>query len=215
MSADPAYATLAAIAEPRTPLLADFLHNSSPDPSVRTMAAAMFALTLWQTTGRAMTPVPPWMLLVNAGEAEPDPLDAFADCRVIGTGGREPPEDGSGQFAGSTPEFARAAMVTAVRAREGIGPGTPHNEHRTGPLETRFDDARNRGYGPGAAGNYARTHNDELGWITGPDDCIVLRLGDREDRDAFRRDVLEKPGKLFEPAGPRTRSERRSPCRDP
>ena len=109
-------------------MLTDFVHGCSPESSTRTTAAAMLALTLWQRMGRTATPVLPSMLLVNAGDAAADPVDAFADALATGMGDKEPQKTGAGAFARGTPEMARTAVVNAVEHRKLLGDAGPNNE---------------------------------------------------------------------------------------
>ncbi len=91
-----------ASAKPPTPLpssrsqpFAEFLYTCSQAPATRTMAATMVALTFWQMGGRTVTPVPPSLLLVNAGEAEADPLDTFLGNHCLGPGHGLPTRTGT------------------------------------------------------------------------------------------------------------------------
>ena len=185
----------------RPQILAEFLHTCSPDPLTRTMAAASYALTLWQTTGRTMTPLPPSMLFINAGEAENDPLAAFADDQATGMGRKEALESGHGLFAGGKPENARAAMLHCIKERDKLGHSTPNNADHIRNLERRFRDAKSTGYGSGSTGPYSRMWDEEIGWISHSTDDIILHLDQPVDREAFRKDVLEQPGNLLRPVG--------------
>ena len=192
---------LAAIAgQPR--MLTDFLHGCSSDSSTRTMAAATIALTLWQRMGRSSTPVLPSMLLVNAGTAAADPLDAFANAVATGLDRKEPLKVGSGAFAQGTPEMARTAVVNAVERRKLLGAAGPNNEAQIRQWEERFQDARRTGYGSGIAAHYSSAWHEKLGWLTEPCDTAILRLDRNEDHAAFRKDVLTCPERLLLPTGP-------------
>ena len=78
--------------------LTDFLNANSPDPATRAMVATTLVLTFWQMGGRAVTPQLPSLLLVNAGGAQTDPLDAFIDQCGLGMGHKELPKSGSGSY---------------------------------------------------------------------------------------------------------------------
>lgn len=197
MSSDPAL-----FIDSRPQPLAEFLHSCSPDPSTRTMAAAVFALTHWQMVGRAMTRELPWMLLINAGGADTDPLDAFADDCSTGLGRKGPSESGRGMYTGGTPQKARATMISAIKLKEQLGSPTPQNESQIKQFETLFEDAKATGYGSGRTGQYSRAWDDELGWLTDSTGSLILRLDQPEDHVAFRKDVLENPGILLGPFGP-------------
>ncbi len=184
------------------PLLANFLHGSSPDPATRTMAAAMLSLTCWQRTGRSATPALPSVLLVNAGAAAVDPLDALANDLATGLDRKDPAKVGTGAFAGGTPEMALTAVVTSVKLREHLGTPGPNNQAQIQALEQRFHAARTTGYGSGIAAYYAGAWNKELGWMTDPCDAAILRLDRPEDHAAFREDVRKHPERLIAPQSP-------------
>ena len=193
---------LLAMAEGKPRMLADFLHACSPDSSTRTMAAATLALTLWQRMGRSSTPVLPSMLLVNAGAAAADPLDALANTLATGMDSKEPQKVGTGAFACGTPELARTAVVNAVEQRKLLGDVGPNNEAEIRSWEKRFHDARRTGYGSGLAAHYAGAWHEKLGWLTDPCDTAILRLDRPEDHAAFREDALTRPERLLRPQGP-------------
>jgi hypothetical protein len=50
------------------------MHESFPDPLSRCTAVAAEVISRWQASGKAISPNPPSMLLVNAGPQEPDPI---------------------------------------------------------------------------------------------------------------------------------------------
>jgi hypothetical protein len=146
---------LLTMAEGKPRMLSDFLHACSPDSLTRTMAATTLAHTLWQRMGRNSTPVLPSILLVNAGAAEADPLDALANTLATGMDDKEPQKIGTGAFAGGTPELARTAVVNAVEHRKLLGEMRPNNEARIRNLVDRFHAARATGYGSGLAAHYS------------------------------------------------------------
>ena len=192
---------LAAIAgQPR--MLTDFLHGCSSDSATRTTAAATLALTLWQRMGRTSTPALPSMLLVNAGAAEADPVDTFANTLATGLDRKEPQAVNTGAFACGTPEMARTAVVNAVEQRKLLGAAGPNNEAQILGLIDRFHAARRTGYGSGLAAHYAGAWHEKLGWMTDPCDTAILRLDRPEDHAAFREDVLTRPERLIHPLGP-------------
>lgn len=65
----------------RPQLLTDFLNAN---PTSRTLTATTLVLSLWQMGGQTITPRIPSLLLIDAGETETDPLDAFINqCQVL------------------------------------------------------------------------------------------------------------------------------------
>ncbi len=193
---------LAAIAGGQPRMLTDFVHGCSPEASTRTTAAAMLALTLWQRMGKTATPVLPSMLLVNAGGAAADPVDAFAEALATGMGDKEPQKTGAGAFAQGTPEMAGTAVVNAVERRKLLGDAGPNKEAQIRSLMGRFQAARTTGYGSGLAAHYSSAWHEKLGWLTDPCDAAILRLDRPEDHAAFRADVLTRPKRLLLPEGP-------------
>ena len=183
-------------------MLTDFVHGCSPDSSTRTTVAATLALTLWQRMGRTSTPVLPSMLLVNAGAAEADPVDALANTLATGMDSKEPQKIGTGAFVGGSPELARRAVFNAVERRKLLGAAGPNNEAEIRSWEKRFHDARRTGYGSGIAAHYSSAWHEKLGWLTEPCDTAILRLDHPEDHTAFRADVLTRPERLLHPQGP-------------
>ena len=183
-------------------MLTDFLHGCSSDSATRTTAAATLALTLWQRMGRTSTPALPSMLLVNAGAAEADPVDTFANTLATGLDRKEPQAVNTGAFACGTPEMARTAVVNAVEQRKLLGAAGPNNEAQILGLIDRFHAARRTGYGSGLAAHYAGAWHEKLGWMTDPCDTAILRLDRPEDHAAFREDVLTRPERLLRPEGP-------------
>ena len=182
-------------------LLGHFLHHCSPDPSTRTMAAAMYAITHWQIVGKAMTHALPSMLLVNVGGADNDPLDAFADYHATGLGNKIPLEHGQGTFVGGTAKHAKNAMLRALYDRRQLGCLDYGNAAQISECVTCYDDARSVAYGTGRTGRYSRAWDDQFGWLTDSTDDLILRLDLPDDRSAFRKDVMEVSGKLLNPYG--------------
>ena len=182
-------------------LLTDFLNANSSDPATRTMVATTLVLIFWQTGGRAVTPQLPSTLLINAGGAETDPLDAFIDRHGLGLGHKEMPKTGTGSYVGGTPANARVAMLNSIRARDKLGETTPNNQAHIQSLEKRFHDAQATGFGSVGSGPYTRMWDDDMGWITPSSGDILLRFDQAADRKAFRKDVLDHPDRLLHPLG--------------
>ena len=177
--------------------LADYLHDCSPDPDTRTMVAAMFAITHWQVAGTATGSRPPWLLMVNAADAENDPLDAAARGFADGLGRMEPLEKGTGQLLGATPEQAVSRMIKAVKQAGQLRSNSEADKQLYKQLQQLFLAAKSQVFGSGRAGHYARMRHDELGWMSDDTNDIILRLDRPEDHVAFRRDVMEHPERLL------------------
>ena len=192
-----------AIAEPQHLALAEFLHGSSPDPATRAMAATTLVFSLWQVAGRSLTPQPPWMVLVNAGEAVDDPLDAVAEFHTAGLNLRAEPGKGTCLAAGTSPEKAQEILAQAVINRQTLRETAPDKTSEAEQAEFLHAKAKSTLYGQGLTRPYSRAWHDIQEWITDDKDDAILRLDGPPDRVALRRDVLSqlKPMKLLKPAG--------------
>jgi hypothetical protein len=141
------------------------------------------------------------LLLVNAGDAQTDPLDAFIDQCGLGMGHKELPKTGSGSYVCGTPANAPLTMLNCVQTRDKLGEITPNNQAQIGSLEKRFRDAQATGFGCQSSGPYTRMWNDDMEWITNASDQILLRFDQPADREAFRKDLLDRHDKLLQPRG--------------
>ncbi|MEY3895910.1 MAG: hypothetical protein RLZZ214_1430 [Verrucomicrobiota bacterium] len=182
--------------------LTNLLNANSSDPATHTMLVTSLVLTLWQMGGRAVTSRLPSLLLINAGGAEIDPLDAFIDRHGLGMGHKVMPKSGTGSYVGGAPANAPLAMLNCIRERENLGETTANNQDHIGRLETRFRDAKTTGFGSDGSGPYTRMWNDDMGWITNGSGDILLRFDQPSDREAFRKDLLDHPERLLHPYGP-------------
>lgn len=182
----------------RPQLLTDFLNAN---PASRTLAATTLVLTLWQMGGRTITPRIPSLLLIDAGEAQTDPLDAFINQHGLGLGHGFMPESGIGTYVGGTAAKAPAAMLQCIQERAELGEATPYNQVQIERLKKRFHDAQATGCGMGDSGPYTRMWNDGMGWVTNTSGQILLRFDQPADRESFRNDLLDHPERLLHPQG--------------
>ena len=181
--------------EPRHRVLAEFMGGCSPDPATRTIATTALVLSLWQVAGWRMTHRPPSMLLLNATESTPDPIDRMADTIASYRGRKGPAEKGVGQLVGATPSQADTAMRAAVMRREQLGNAGIEQQVQ------HFHTARTTAHGEGPTRGYSNAWDEQLGLITDEDNQVILRLDAPRDHAAFRRDVLENHERLREPQG--------------
>ena len=187
--------------EPQHRVLAEFTHGCSPDPATRTIATTALVLSLWQVAGRRMTHRPPSMLLLNAAESTPDPIDRAADTITSYRGRKGPAEKGAGQFVGGTPSQADTAMRVAVMRRGQLGKATPGNAPGIALEERYFHAARTTAHGSGPTRRYSTARDDQMGLITDGDNQVILRLDEPRDHEAFRGDVIENRQRLLDPHG--------------
>jgi hypothetical protein len=192
------------LSEPAHQVLSKLIQNCSPDPATRTATAAALVLTLWQQRADTLSEHVPSLILLNAGEAVPDPIDDF--IATFTRGGINPEPQSSKDRFGILidPEKAPNIMARAAIERRKLGPASNHDsldEKSANVLEGRYHDAKRVAYGTGAARAYAKAWSDELGFVTDENDVLIARLNEASDRAAFRRDVLENPDKLHNPTG--------------
>jgi hypothetical protein len=192
------------LSEPAHQVLSKLIQNCSPDPATRTATAAALVLTLWQQRADVLTQHVPSLILLNAGEAVPDPIDDF--IATFTRGGINPEPQSSKDRFGILidPERAPRIMAYAAIERRRLGPASKHDhqdQKSASVLEGRYHDAKRIAYGTGTARAYSKAWSDELGFVTDENDVLIARLNEASDRAAFRNDVLTDPGKLRDPIG--------------
>jgi hypothetical protein len=190
--------------EPAHQVLSKLIQNCSPDPATRTATAAALVLTLWQQRADVLTQHVPSLILLNAGEAVPDPIDDF--IATFTRGGINPEPQSSKDRFGilMDPEKAPNIMARAAIERRKLGPASKHDsldEKSANVLEGRYYDAKRVAYGTGTARAYSKAWSDEFGFITDENDVLIARLNEASDRAAFRSDVITDPNKLHNPLG--------------
>ena len=145
------------IGEPKHAVLAGFIHGCSPDPATRTMATTALVFSLWQLAGRRMSPRPPSMILLNAGEAAPDPIDALVGSLVDDGERNEPRMHLEAEFMGGSVELPPRAMANALRKRQSLPSNpTPGNLLQIEALEERYRTAQRAGFGYGHSRPYSQ-----------------------------------------------------------
>jgi hypothetical protein len=192
------------LSEPAHQVLSKLIQNCSPDPATRTATAAALVLTLWQQRADVLTQHVPSLILLNAGEAVPDPIDDF--IATFTRGGINPEPQSSKDRYGILidPEKAPKIMARAAIERRRLGPASKHDyqdQKSANVLEGRYYDAKRVAYGTGTAHAYSKAWSDEFGFVTDENDVLIARLNEASDRAAFRRDVMENPDKLHNPIG--------------
>jgi len=177
--------------------VASFINGAAPDENGRCMAAALFTLSMWQIAPQPFTATVPSVLLVNAGDAQCDPLDVFAEEFVFNLGWLEQSlRDGSNVTNPHIPGDAHKAMRAAVW---GAGQITPDHVY-TEICRNQFHNYRARDYGDGPGYRYTRAWTEQYGWLSN-DDRLILRLDQDDDRKALRHDLLTGSKKLHDAKG--------------
>ncbi len=181
--------------------LGSFMHGCSEDPVTRVMATTALVLSLCQTAGPAMIAQPPGFLLVNAGEAPSDPIDAVMK-NMIGMARPAPrpkPEDY---------ERNRKTMKAALaRKQNEVSPHKPVldffglTESGDCPLAASFHSAMADNCGRGRAGWYADRRDPDFGWFSDATGYSILRLERGEDIHQLKEDVRLHAERLTHPVG--------------
>ncbi len=184
---------------------ADFIHGCSTDPATRTAATAALVLSLWQLSGRALTPHPPSMLLIRPAENGPDSIDGFVRALIHNERNNEPRVQTEGPFLNAPIDRAPRAMQNAVITRRNLGEqiptGTPGMRLEAERAEEKFRAAQRTGHGYGRCRSYGKAWHPDYGLLTDGSDPLILRLNDDEDRSGFCHDLVEDPGKIVFPQG--------------
>jgi hypothetical protein len=190
---------------PAHEVLSELIHRSSSDPAISSTATAALVLSLWQLRGRALSEHVPSMILLNAGEAAPDPVDDFISGFVHDQEATRPGARGRwGKIVPIQPEKAPAIMSNAVQERRELGYGNDldqFSQRNASIHEEHYREAKKSAHGSGCSRAYSRAWSDEFGLLTDSDDGLILRINDAPDRVAFRRDVLDDPDRLCLPEG--------------
>lgn len=185
--------------------VASFISNAAPDDAGRTMATAMLTLSCWQMSNGPLTATVPSVLLVNAGDAESDPLDDFMEDFVFHLDRLEQYlRDGSNEKNRLLPGDAHKAMRLAVWGAEQLiasNGSSAHLDMRMEVYRNQFHSYRSREIGDGPAARYTRAYMEEYGWLSNRDNRLVLRLDHTDDRKAMREDLLTGSNKLYDPKG--------------
>ena len=189
---------------PTHEVLSELIHGSSSEPATSSTATAALVLSLWGLQGRALSEHVPSMILLNAGEAAPDPVDDFISAFVHDPEATRPGARGHRAGVPIQPEKAPAIMSEAIRDRRKIGYGKnlDYFSRRNAPIhEADYREAKKSAYGSGCSRAYSGAWSDHFGLLTDEDDGLILRLNAGPDRVAFRRDVLDDPNHLLKPMG--------------
>jgi hypothetical protein len=192
------------LGEPAHQVLSKLIQNCSPDPAIRTATASALVLTLWQQRADVLTQHVPSLILLNAGEAVPDPIDDF--IATFTRGGINPEPLSSKDRFGILidPEKAPNIMAYAAIERRRLGPASKHDSSDAKcavALEGRYHDAKRVAYGTGTTRPYSIAWSDDLGFVTDENDVLIARLNEASDRAAFLNDVASKPDRLHNPIG--------------
>ena len=192
-------------ASPANETLYDLIHECSQDSSTRTVTAAATAFSLWQLRSRMLSEHVPSVILLNAGEETPDPIDDFIRKLVYDEEANRPGAKGCCSRHPIQPEHAQTIMERAVREQQEIGKGRNHDPFSHGSAqdpEERYRQARKSGYGYGWSRVYSQAWTESFGLLTDDDtDSVILRIHDPEDRKAFHHDLIDDPERLLIPRG--------------
>jgi len=178
----------------------DFIEQCSDNPAAQTAILTTYTLSLWQDAARGKTLRLPSFILLNAARTSQNPIITAMDKVHPNERKLDPNRVGTKSFAGGTPEMAAPRMRHAVieQARKSttgtIARGITEEEH--------YHDIRLTGFGKGEHSQCAQAFHPQLGLITDKRDAIILHLDDPKDIKVFRRDAIETPSTIQQPAGP-------------
>ena len=187
--------------EPFIKVVTDLIRECSNAPASRTTAVTALVLSIWQEASRGTSAKSPSFILVNATGADNDPVQAFTE-NLFGT--REVSEDELKAANHNTvpdPEKASRLMLATVRSQLNLEASSPLNPPKSN-WEPTYHNARLAAHGRGDVSHYARAWHPDLQLITDQKNAIILRVDDKADKEAFRKDVLNDPSKLADPCGP-------------
>ena len=190
--------------EPMHRVLSDLIADCSTEPGTSTMATAGLVLSLWQMRGVEMSEHVPSLIVLNAGEAAPEPVDDFLRGFVHDEEANSPGKRGQGLGHPISPEHAPEIMERAIRERRELRYRRNFDvlsERNAQIHENAYREASKAAHGTGGARAYSRAWAKGFGLLTDDNDQVILRLNEAYDRAAFRHDVLVDPGRLLMPKG--------------
>jgi len=187
---------------PPLPLIADFIHECSPDPSVRANLVTQFVLSIWQLAGGYMSSRFPSLITISELAQSPNGEMDFASL-ILPEAIKSLPvrlltqeEIIQAKKQGQDPAkvLLRENAVIEARLHERLRresvllqkcePKTPR---------TIFEKAPCR--------RYAAASHPQLGLLTDANNEVILRLETKCDRNALRNDVIRFPENLTQPVG--------------
>lgn len=170
------------------------IRDSTDDPATRCMTVAALVATLSQLAGPAAIERPPGCLLVNAGQADTDPIN---DVMRLLTGISNPPPTASpGERQQPRDWMFRLALDVT-----NVGKAGRLTREFLGPRMAEFRNARCQAFGADRFGFYADRHDEQLGWVADISNHVALRLDREIDLAKFRADVRDHSPCLTEPVG--------------
>jgi hypothetical protein len=189
------------VSAPIHPLLADFTRECYPDADARTAAVTTLVLSLWQVAGRRMSHRVPSLILLDASDFAPDPIDAFAARLVNDRVDTGPGRSIEGAFAFGKPENAPVAMANEIVKKHRMENPGPHNLHHHKRREDRYFAAQATGFGTARTRPYSNAWHETFGLLTNRNDELILRLESQHDCVVFRHHLLNDSEKLLNPTG--------------
>ncbi|MCP5538365.1 MAG: hypothetical protein H7A51_19295 [Akkermansiaceae bacterium] len=184
--------------------LGGFIHDCSPDPTTRTVAATALTMSLWQLQGTALTPHVPSLLLIRPRGAGPDPIDESIRPLVY-----DDDDDTGAHAAPEKDKYTQGYMATRsmpfyLRQRRALGRLSPNADSLTQSeaklCEKHYWRAQATLHGNGLSRCYRRAWHPDHGLLTSRSH-LILRLNDDADRSDFCGDFLASSPRLLQPVG--------------
>ncbi|MDB4623866.1 hypothetical protein OAE47_00505 [Akkermansiaceae bacterium] len=184
------------------PLVADFIHQCSPDPSVRANLVTQYVLSIWQLAGGRMSPRFPSLITISPPAKSPNLDGDFATLIMPETIKSLPVRalsqeelsqvEKQGQDPAETLLRKNAATEAWLHERLRTESVLLKN-HKSRAPRTIFEKAPCRSCG-------AALHK-HLGFITDESNEVILRVENKDDRDFLRRAAITSPKTLTHPVG--------------
>lgn len=167
-----------------TEAIADLL-QASPDANTRSVVATGLVFSLWQNMSRRQTPRYPSLLFLRENTQTADPVDSCLKGLATEPSAWKPEVQKSGPFAYGSPELAPQEMCRILAARKKTGPLTLLNKNHIEGLAEAFFAAQQTGFGRGQYRPYSQSWQEEFGFLSDPDEGVILRLESDRDKERF------------------------------
>ena len=177
----------------------ELLEHFAETPITKTTVITTFVLSHWQEATRGKVRQPPSIILVSAEDTTPDPILKVLEP-LLGKLKEPAQVQGIDHYSSSTPEEVSQAMLTAVVAQAKHRKAYPALTNKS--WETTYNKARIKRHGEGDHSHYSKAWHPKLGLITDSKDAIILHICDKGDKEAFRKDAIEKPLNILQAVGP-------------
>lgn len=184
------------------PLVANFIHQCSPDLSVRTNLVTQFVLSIWQRAGGKMSPRLPSLITLSPSAKSRNLARDFAALFLPETSDSMPAHELSQQaliLSRARGENPAETILNGYAAAEAL---SHQRQHTRSVLFADHDTKEPRSiFGKGPCRHYAAAWHSQLGLVTDANNEVILRLENKSDRNALRHHIVHAPSLLTQPFG--------------